>query len=243
MTKTANRPLKVGILIEPSVLLMDVVGVQSVFGMNPDVELYHIGKTLDVTHAFGGLTIAASTTYADCPVLDVLAVGAMAPNVFSDPETIAFVQAQAKHDPYLIGICAGVLLFGAAGLLKGKRATTNLQCIDRFAELGCEVIEGGSVVEDGKLFTAGPATGGFEAAIVALARLRGVHAAKLQELNVEYHPKPVFGVGTVELAGPELTREVKEFGRAVFTASADEAALAFRRLPSDPRTPTSQATL
>lgn len=241
MTDKTKRPLKVGILIEPSVVLMDIVGVQSVFGMNPDVELYHIGKNLEVTHAFGGIKVGPTHTYADCPALDVLAVGAMSPNVYSDPETIAFVQSQAKHDPYLIGICAGVLLFGAAGLLRGKRATTNLQCIDRLAELGCEVIEGGSVVEDGKLFTAGPATGGFEAALVALSRLRGEHAAKLQELNVEYHPKPVFGVGTVELAGPELTNEVKAFGKAVFTASADEAALAYRRLPANSQTKASSA--
>ena len=222
--------LKVGILIEPGVLMMDVVGAQAVFGMSPGVELYHVGKTEEPIHAWGGLTVVATTTYQQCPPLDVIIMGAMAPQVFSDPETNAFLREQAEYDPYLIGICAGALMLGAAGLLKGRRATTNFQCIDRLNEFDCDVVEGGSVVEDGKLITAGPATGGFEAAIVALSRLKGEHAAKLQELNVEYHPTPVFGVGTPELAGPELAEEVKAFGKEVFTACANGAAASYRNL-------------
>lgn len=228
MNDITDRPLKVAVLIEPRVLLMDVVGVQSVFGFSPGVELYHVGKTKELIRAWGNLPIAPTTTYDECPPVDVIVAGAMAPQVFSDPETIAFIQKQATHDPYFIGICAGVLLYGAAGLLRGKRATTNLQCIDRLAEFDCEVVEGGSVVEDGKMFTAGPATGGFEAGLLVLSRLRGEHAAKMQELNVEYHPKPVFGVGTAELAGPALTEEVKAFGKAFFSLCADEAVSKYR---------------
>ena len=228
MNEIVDRPIKVGVLVEPGVLLMDVVGVQSVFGFSPGVELYHVGKTKETVRAWGDLPVAATTTYEECPPLDVLVAGAMAPQVYSDPDTIAFVQEQEIHDPYFIGICAGALLYGAAGLLQGRRATTNLQCIDRLAEFGCDVVEGGSVVEDGKLFTAGPATGGFEAALLVLSRLRGEHAAKLQELNVEYHPTAVFGVGTTELAGPELTKEVKAFGKGFFSLCVDEAASKYR---------------
>ena len=228
MSEIVYSPIKVGVLIEPGVLLMDVVGVQSVFGFSANVELYHIGKTKETVRAWGNLPLAATTTYDECPPLDVLVAGAMAPQVYSDPDTIAFIQKQETHDPYFIGICAGAMLFGAAGLLEGKRATTNLQCIDRLAEFGCEVVEGGSVVEDGKMITAGPATGGFEAAIVVLSRLSGDHAAKLQELNVEYHPTPVYGVGNTALAGPELTKEVKAFGKPYFSACADEAVSKYR---------------
>lgn len=228
MNEIMDRPIKVGVLIEPGVLLMDVVGVQSVFGFSPGIELYHVGKTRETVLAWGALPLAATTTYKECPLLDVLVAGAMAPHVYSDPDTIAFIQEQEMHDPYFIGICAGALLYGAAGLLQGRRATTNLQCIHRLAEFGCDVVEGGSVVEDGKLFTAGPATGGFEAALLVLSRIRGEHAAKLQELNVEYHPTPVFGVGTTELAGPELTKEVKAFGAGFFSLCADEAASKYR---------------
>ena len=228
MNEMVDRPIRVGVLIEPGVLLMDVVGVQSIFGFSPGVELYHVGKTKETVRAWGDLPLSATTTYEECPPLDVLVAGAMAPQVYSDPDTIAFVQEQERHDPYFIGICAGALLYGAAGLLQGRRATTNLQCIDRLAEFGCDVVEGGSVVEDGKLFTAGPATGGFEAALLVLSRLCGEHAAKLQELNVEYHPTPIFGVGTTELAGPELTKEVKAFGMGFFSSCADEATSKYR---------------
>ncbi|CAB3665373.1 DJ-1/PfpI family protein [Achromobacter kerstersii] len=221
----SNRVINVGIHVEPGVVLMDIVGVQSIFGFCENVNLIHVGKSREVVTAWGGMPVAATTSYADCPPLDVLAAGAMGLEVYSNPETLQFVRQQASNDPYLIGICAGVLLFGAAGLLVGKRATTNLQCIDRLSEFGCDAVRGGTVVEDGRLLTAGPATGGFEASLTLLSRLRGVHLAKLMELNVEYHPKPVFGVGSATLAGEDLTEEVMNLGRPYF-AKCQELALA-----------------
>lgn len=221
--QNSNRKINVGIIIEPGVLLMDLVGIQSIFGFCDNVNLIHVGKSCEVVTAWGGLPVAATTRYADCPPLDVLAVGAMGLEVYSDPETLRFVRRQASNSPYLVGICAGVLLFGAAGLLVGKRATTNLQCIDRLSDFGCEVIEGGGVVEDGRLLTAGPATGGFEAGLVLLAKIFDVHTAKLMELNVEYHPQPVYGVGSAALAGAELTQEVMQLGKPYFSRCGELA--------------------
>ena len=53
-TAIGSGKLKVGILIEPGVLMMDVVGAQAVFGMSPGIELYHVGKTEEPIHAGRG---------------------------------------------------------------------------------------------------------------------------------------------------------------------------------------------
>lgn len=201
--------LKVGILISPNVALMDLFGAHAVFGMAGNIELHIVWKTTALLHGSPLFPIAATTTCDDCPALDVLIVGAVPAEVYADADVIQFITHQASHDPYLIGICGGVLLFGAAGLLQGRKATTNLHLLDVLPEFGAITVAGGAVVQDDKLFTAGPATGGFEAALMVLALLRGEQTAKLLELTIEYHPHPPFNVGTPELAGPILTEQTK----------------------------------
>lgn len=209
MSATARRPLKTGFLLAPGVAVMDLFGAHAVFGFAPQSELHLLWKTREPISALPPFPIAATTTFADCPdELDAFVVGAVPADVIADDEVIAFVRRQASRARYVIGICGGVLLLGAAGLLNGRRATTNFHVLDALAELGARPVGGGEVVIDGNLYTAGPATGGFEAALLVLAELRGAEAAKHVELTIEYHPRAPFGVGTPALAGPALTNEV-----------------------------------
>ncbi|CAI0883598.1 Uncharacterised protein [Serratia proteamaculans] len=223
MIVNAGVPMKVGVLISPNVALMDLFGAHAVFGMVDNVELHIIWKNKTLLQGSPLFPIAATTTFEECPPLDVLIVGAVPPEVIADEDVIGFIAKQATYDPYLIGICGGVLLLGAAGLLRNRAATTNLHLLDTLPALGARVIAGGHVEKDGKLYTAGPATGGFEAALMVLAQLRGEETAKLLELTIEYHPRPPFGVGTPELAGPLLTAQTKEIYRDYFAACSRAA--------------------
>lgn len=223
MKDSADNCLKIGFIISPDVALMDLFGAHAVFGMSGNVEIHIIWKTKEVLQGAPLFPIAATTSFDECPPLDVLVAGAVPPEVISDKEVIGFIQKQAKHNPYLIGVCGGVLLFGAAGLLKGRNATTNFHLLDALPSLGATVVEGGHVVRDDRLFTAGPATGGFEAALLVLAQLRGKETAELLELTIEYHPQPPFGVGTPELAGLEMTTRAKALYKEHFEACSKAA--------------------
>ena len=223
MSTNCPTPLNVGVLISPNVALMDVLGAHAVFGMAENVELHILWKTKELLQGSPLFPIAAATTFDESPPLDVLIVGAVPPEVIADTEVIRFIIKQAGNDPYLIGICGGVLLYGAAGLLKGRKATTNFHLLDTLPALGATAVEGGHVVTDNKLYTAGPAAGGFEAALLVLAKIRGEAAARLMELTIEYHPHPPFGTGTPELAGPALTVQAKGIYRDYFTACSNAA--------------------
>jgi cyclohexyl-isocyanide hydratase len=203
--KPLEQTVKVGILVCPGLFMADVVGVHTVFGISPNVEIHLVWKNLEIFEAIPRWPMSATTTFNDCPDVDVLVVGAIPPAVIADREIIRFLQEKTSKASAVIGICGGTLLLGSAGLLKGRRATTNFQMMDILKDLGIQTVSGGDVVVDGKYFTAGPVSGSYDAAFRVLAALRGEETAKLVELVLEYHPKPLFNVGTPELAGAELT--------------------------------------
>lgn len=204
-----SPPFHVGILIGPGFIPMDMIGVQTVFGLMPGAEIHLLWKSRDLVEGFPNWWTMPTTRFADCPVLDVLAVPMLAPEVQGDPEVVAFVAAQAKRARYVIGICNGVLLLGAAGILAGKRVTASHPAMATLADLGPAetVAPGAGVVVDGNLYTAGPGIGSFEAALMVVADAFGRQAGELAELIIEYDPHPPFGCGLASTAKPELVAQ------------------------------------
>jgi len=196
-----TRPFRVGIVIGPGFLPMDMVGIQAVFGFCPGAEIHLLWKSLELVEGFPAWWTQPTTTFSDCPAnLDVLAVPMLAPETTNDSEVIAFVAKQGRQANYVIGVCNGVVLLGAAGLLQGKRVTTSVNSLPLLKKLGAaEVLtSGGSVVVDGNLYTARPSIGSFEAALMVAEVALGREFAELANLVVEYDPHPPLGPGTVE---------------------------------------------
>lgn len=220
--------LKVATLVCPDVFMPDVIGGQTVFGMVPDVQTYLVWKDLNPFNAMPNWPMMATATFETCPLVDVLIVGATSPEVVSDIEVLAFIKKQAEHARIVIGICAGVLLLGAAGVLKGKKARTNFQMMETLTELGAYPTYGESVLIDDKFYTAGPVSGAYEAALLALAKLRGEEIAKIMELTLEYAPKPPFNVGTPTLAGKELTEQTLALHKPWSDAQKEHAKKGYR---------------
>ncbi|GGK27667.1 dihydroxy-acid dehydratase [Streptomyces camponoticapitis] len=206
-----SKPLTVGIVVSPGYLVCDIVGPQTVLGIQPDSEIHLLWKNRETVNGYPTFPTVPTTSFADCPAeLDVLAVGGMIPDVQGDPEVIAFFKDAASRAKHIIAVCDGALLAGTAGLLKGRRATTNFHILDLLPEVGATPVGGGEVVRHGNLWTAGPATGSYEAALLVLAELRGEEAARRAELDIEYAPHPPFGTGSPALAGPEMTKDSLE---------------------------------
>ncbi|KAF1055722.1 MAG: Isonitrile hydratase [Burkholderia gladioli] len=226
MPASHSHPLKIGFLIAPGVAMMDLIGAHAVFGLAPGAEIHFLWKTRETILASMNLSLAATTVFGDCPEdLDVLVLGAVPGEVIADAEVAAFVARAGRRARCLIGICGGVLLLGAAGLLEGRRATTNFHVLDALTALGAaEAVPGGEVVIDGPLYTAGPATGSFEAALLALAALRDADTARLVELTIENVPRAPFGTGSPALAGPALTQAALARWRPLFDGCRQAAA-------------------
>jgi len=194
----------VGIVIGPGFVPMDMVGIHTVFGQMPGVQIHLLWKTRELVEGFSSWWTEPTTTFAACPELDVIAVPMLPPEIQNDPEVIEFVGEKGRKARYMIGICNGVLVLGAAGLLKGRRATISLNSLHLLSELGvAEAVPSGRVVVDGNLYTAGPGCGSFEAALLAVSDAFGRSAGERAELVIEYNPSAPFGTGTAETARPE----------------------------------------
>lgn len=200
-------PFHVGILIGPGFVPMDMVGVQTVLGLMPGVEIHLLWKSRELVEGFPNWWTMPTTSFADCPErLDVLAIPMLAPEVQNDPDVIAFVADKAKAAGHVIGICNGVLVLGAAGVLQGRRVTASHNALPILDQLGAkEVVPAGNgVTVDGNLYTAGPGVGSFEAAFMVVEAAFGRAAAQLAEVIIEYDPHPLYGMGVPAKADPAL---------------------------------------
>lgn len=82
-------------------------------------------------------------------------------------------------------VCTGAMLLAAAGLTKGRPATTNHAALDELRQSGAEVVQA-RVVDDGDIITAGGVTSGLDLALWLVERYFGPAAALKIEQDMEY---------------------------------------------------------
>jgi cyclohexyl-isocyanide hydratase len=191
----------IGFLVYPDVTQLDLTGPHQVFGCLPNVTIHLIWKTLDPVKASDGLMLLPTTTFADCPVLDVLCVpggGVGQVEWLNDPEVLEFLRQQATAQ-YITSVCTGSLLLAAAGLLQGYRAACHWSFREHLAAFGVEVASDRVVVDRNRI-TGGGVTAGIDFGLQVVAELFGASTAKTIQLLLEYNPAPPFNSGSPETA-------------------------------------------
>ncbi len=171
------------------------------------VDVRVIWKTLDPIQTQGGLRLLPDTTLDDCPKLDVICVpgGYGVMELMDDPVVLSFLRARAEEARYVGSICTGSLVLGAAGLLRGRKATTHWGWTDLLVPFGA-IPTKGRVVRDSKYFTGGA---GIDFALTMVAELAGREVAEAIQLGIEYAPAPPFDAGSPDTARPELVAAVR----------------------------------
>jgi putative intracellular protease/amidase len=225
----------VGIVIGPGFIPMDMVGVQTVFAVVPGAQVHLLWKEDELVEGYPNWWTRPSTTFADCPErLDVLAVPMLAPEIQNDPELLAFVAEKARTARYIIGVCNGVLVLGAAGVLQGRRATSNHNAIPILEQLGVSeaVLSADGVVVDGNLSTSGPGVGSSETAFKVVEDAFGLMAAQFAEVALEYDPHPLYGMGNPATADPALVAQFEQMMQPLLAEYRKGSVDAFRGVPA-----------
>lgn len=224
-------PFRIGLLLFPDVTQLDLTGPYEVFIKFPDAEVRLVWKSLDPVATGGGMRIVPDTTFADCPQLDLVCVpgGAGMNSLLNDPETLSFLKRQAAGARYVTSVCTGALVLGAAGLLRGKRATTHWMSHEMLETLGAIPVAE-RVVKDGRIVTGGGVTAGIDFALRIAAELFGEQTARTIQLGIEYDPQPPFDGGSPRDAAPELVAQTRSTAATRQQERADAVARAAARL-------------
>jgi cyclohexyl-isocyanide hydratase len=202
--------MHIGILIFPAVTQLDATGPAQVLARTPGATLHMIWKTRDPVKTDAGFSIVPTTTFADCPQLDVICIpgGAGQIDLMNDAETLAFVAAQGAKARYVTSVCTGSLVLGAAGLLNGYKSACHWASRDLLTAFGAIPVAE-RVVRDRNRFSGGGVTAGIDFGLTLLAELAGDEVAQSVQLGLEYDPQPPFQSGSPEKAGAERTARVR----------------------------------
>ena len=156
-------PLGFGFLVFPDIQQLDLTGpYEFVSVLDAPKEVHLLWHDLAPVRSTTGIMLAPTRTFDGCPPLDVVCVpGGVGVNaLMRDEAVLAFLRRQAGAARYVTSVCTGSLVLGAAGLLRGRRATSHWSARDLLAGFGAEPTAG-RVVRDGNLITAGGVTAGI----------------------------------------------------------------------------------
>lgn len=229
----AGPVTQVAMVIHPAFIPLDLFGPQAVFALLGNVNVHLVWKNRETIVAATGIPIQPTTTFSECPKdLHILFVpggleGGTA--IMNDAEVIDFLADRGQRAKYVTSVCTGSLLLGAAGLLRGYRATSHWTVRDLLPLFGAEPVAQ-RVVTDRNRITAGGVTAGIDFGLQVAARLRNEEYAKMLQLMLEYDPQPPFQAGSPDGAGGELTSKVRERRAPAVEAARQAALVAQKRL-------------
>lgn len=220
--------LRIGLLVFPDIMQLDMTGPHEVFTKLPDTQVMLVWKSLEPVKAAGGMRILPDVTYADCPQLDVICVpgGSGMNALLNDEETLGFLRKQAETARYATSVCTGSLVLGAAGLLKGRRAACHWMSRDMLKKFGA-IPDGSRVVIDGNYVSGGGVTAGIDFGLTLAEKLSDKTTAQMIQLMLEYNPAPPFNSGSPDTAPAEVLEGLRaRYATQGAAASNREAAVA-----------------
>jgi cyclohexyl-isocyanide hydratase len=208
-----DKHLQIGSILFPGLDQIDLTGPFEVLSAIPNSTIHVIAKTTSPIKDLHGLNLVADRTFDQVPQLDVLHVpgGPGQQALMEDEEMLSFIRKHAASASYVFSVCTGALLCGAAGLLKGRRATTHWTAQHLLPYFGATPVNERVVIA------------GIDGALHLAALLRGQRVAEQIQLYMQYHPEPPFDAGTPDRA-PKAVLEAARNSASKLTADRLETA-------------------
>ena len=203
--------LQIGSLLFEGVDQIDLTGPFEVLSRLPNSTYRIYGKSTEPVRDLKGLRLTPDAALADAPRLDVLHVpgGFGQEALMEDDEVLGWIASQAAGARSVFSVCTGALLCGAAGLLKGRRATTHWASFHLLPLFGAIPVNQRVIVDGNWVFAAG-VTAGIDGALRLVAELRGEDAARAIQLYMVYAPEPPFDSGTPETAPAAILAQARQ---------------------------------
>jgi putative intracellular protease/amidase len=199
----------------PRFTALDAVGPYEVLSRLPGASVTFVAATREpVTTDTGSLTMVPGAIFGEVDACDILVVpGGPGTRVLtSDDELIGWVRRIDGVTTWTTSVCTGSLVLGAAGLLRGIRATTHWAARDLLESVGAVYTEERVVVE-GKMITAAGVSAGIDMALTLAGMVAGATTAEAIQLSIEYDPQPPYDSGSLSKAKASTVELVRSLSR------------------------------
>ena len=213
--------MQIALLLFDGMTALDAIGPIQVLAGLPGATIRTVASTPGPKRTDAGVALVAEHALADVPRPEIVLVpgGFNMQPVMADTRVLEWLRAAHPTTTWTTSVCTGALVLGAAGILRGLRATTHWAVHEALRDLGAEPVAA-RMVQDGKVVTAAGVSAGIDMALRLAALIKGESAAQIIQLMIEYDPDPPFRAGSPATAPPE----VLEGAMRAFARRAEAAA-------------------
>jgi transcriptional regulator GlxA family with amidase domain len=211
--------MQIAIVLFDRFTALDAVGPYETLGRLPDAETVFVAeRSGPVRSDTGALALTADRTLAEVPAPDIVVVpgGPGQTPQMENEALLDWLRSADATSTWTTSVCTGSLLLAAAGLLRGRRATSHWLALDFLAQFGAQPT-GERVVFDGKYVTAAGVSSGIDMGLTLLGRIAGDEHAQAVQLLTEYDPQPPYDAGSPDKAPAHLVAEFRAKSRFILT--------------------------
>ncbi|MFF5183581.1 DJ-1/PfpI family protein [Streptomyces sp. NPDC000345] len=211
--------MQIAIVVYDRFTALDVVGPYEMLSRAPGAETVFVAKEAGpVRTETGALALIAERALSEVPAPDVVVVsgGPGQSALMDDAHLLDWLRAADATSAWTTSVCSGSLLLAAAGLLRGRRATSHWLALERLAAFGAEPT-GERVVFDGKYVTAAGVSSGIDMGLALLGRIAGDDHARAVQLGTEYDPQPPYDAGAPHKAPRHIVEALRKRSRFILT--------------------------
>ena len=216
--------MQIAIVLYPGFTALDFIGPYEVLRSLPDAEVRFVWHEPGPIAADSGvLLVGATHSFDETPSPDIVLVpGGMSTFEHArDERVLEWVRRAHETSTWTTSVCSGSAILAAAGLLKGKRATSHWMVVPMLKPFGVSPVGDERIVQEGKLVTCAGVSAGLDMALWLAGQIVGESKAKAIQLVIEYDPQPPFDSGhlskastaTKALATAALSKDMARTGQ------------------------------
>ncbi|MGE0823119.1 MAG: DJ-1/PfpI family protein [Candidatus Binatia bacterium] len=187
----AQSPLTLGAIFYEGFELLDVYGPLEMFGsVGPELRIVTVAQKAGTVTSTQGPKTLAQYGFEDCPPLDLMLLpgGIGTLTELNNEPLLEFLRQRSATAQVTMSVCSGSAILAKAGLLNGRRATSNKQFFSLATAQSTKVkwVEQARWVEDGNMVTSSGVSAGIDMALAVIARLYGRERAEQIAAWTEY---------------------------------------------------------
>jgi len=194
---------QIAVVLYPGFTALDFIGPYDVLRNLPGSEVRFVWhEPGPVTADSGVLVVGATHSFDETPSPEVIVVpGGMSTFEHAqDQKLLDWIREAHESSVWTTSVCSGSLILAAAGLLRGRRATSHWMVVPMLRTFGVTPVDDARIVRAGRIVTAAGVSAGIDLGLWLAAEIGGEAQAKAIQLAIEYDPQPPFDAGHISKA-------------------------------------------